>query len=634
MMKVSILMPTYNDAKSIKETLDSIKIQTYKNWELIIIDDGSTDDTKKIIKDYKKNNDKENKIIYIYQENSDQLNAILNGINYITGDYVSILHSDDLYPSNDYLEKAINEFKKDKTLDSIIGDLLIIDNDSNITNRWKAMDYINKKYIPTLLILNNGCNFYGDFGLHKKKIFLSQIKNNYLIWNTPFWLDMDSKKILNIKKVTFPILKYRIHDENYASNEIGKFNALNGEIRTLTRLLGDYDVKCYKIQKFNFQLLRKRGIRRLGLSNRYRPFYSNKKTVDCYKILLDCVKNTYKNREYNDNIYLKSLLEFYKNYHPRTIIFDNIEEEDVYFGKDIRSFSNKLFNNKLSELYYNLFKEMEKGFNRIIVKNKKSKENMTNIIKFLNIYPYVTIESLDEKQSVIPKVIHYVWMGGKEKPKAIKKCMRTWKKVLKDYEFVEWNEKNFDIKSHPFVKAAYDAKKWAFVSDYVRAYAIYKYGGIYFDTDVFAIRNIDNVLDNDAFVGYEAPDYPFTAVFGARKNHPLIKDMLDYYDNLDSYSFNFKDNNTISVSNLLIEKYKCKKGNIEQTLEYGIKVYKEGVLCNPSNQSLTVHVFLGSWLDNSKFKARMHEFLRMRLNNKYSIFIYSIYRKIKNLFIK
>ncbi len=230
----------------------------------------------------------------------------------------------------------------------------------------------------------------------------------------------------------------------------------------------------------------------------------------------------------------------------------------------------------------------------------------------------------------IPKKIHYVWMGGKEKPKKIKKCMKTWKKYLKDYEIIEWNESNFDIHSHPFVEAAYKAKKWAFVSDYVRAYAIYNQGGIYLDTDVFVIDSLDPLLENKAFVGYEHPDYPFTAVFGAEAGHPLIKDMLDYYDELENYRFHFEDNNTISVSNLLIEKYGCQKGNIEQELKTGIHVYKEGVLCNPSRDSITVHVFLGSWLDNSKWKARLHEFLRMKLNNKVTIYFYSIYKNIKN----
>lgn len=229
----------------------------------------------------------------------------------------------------------------------------------------------------------------------------------------------------------------------------------------------------------------------------------------------------------------------------------------------------------------------------------------------------------------IPKKIHYVWMGKQEKPKAIKKCMKTWKKYLQDYEIIEWNEDNFDINSHPFVKKAYEAKKWAFVSDYVRAYVIYNQGGIYLDTDVFVIDKLDSLLDNRAFVGYEAPDYPFTAVFGAEPKHPLIKKMLDYYDNIDM-DFKFEDNNTISVSNILINDYNCQLGNKEQMLADGIKVYKEGVLCNPSKDSLTVHVFLGTWLDNSKWKSRVHEFLRMKFHNKFNIRLYCIYKKIKN----
>ena len=230
----------------------------------------------------------------------------------------------------------------------------------------------------------------------------------------------------------------------------------------------------------------------------------------------------------------------------------------------------------------------------------------------------------------IPKKIHYVWVGGKEKPKAIQKCMKTWKKHLKDYEIVEWNETNFDINSHPFVKKAYENRKWAFVSDYIRAYAIYNQGGVYLDTDVLVLDNLDSLLNNRAFVGYERPDFPFTAVFGAEAGHPLVKEMLYYYDGLDM-NFEFKDNNTISVSNILIEHYGCMLGNIEQTLREDIKVYPDGILCNPSMESKTVHVFLGSWLNRGKFSSKMHEFLRMKMSNKFNIRLYLGYSKIKKI---
>ncbi|MEG2275979.1 MAG: capsular polysaccharide synthesis protein [Clostridia bacterium] len=219
----------------------------------------------------------------------------------------------------------------------------------------------------------------------------------------------------------------------------------------------------------------------------------------------------------------------------------------------------------------------------------------------------------------IPKKIHYVWVGGKEKPADIKRCMKTWQKYLKDYEIIEWNESNFDIDSHPFVKAAYKAKKWAFVSDYIRAYAIYNQGGIYLDTDILMLDKLDDLLENKAFVGYENDDHPFTAVFGAEPGHPFIKDMLDYYNNLD-INFNFSDNNTISVSNLLIEKYGCKLGNIEQTLKEDIKVYKDGVLCNPSKDTKTIHIFTGTWLDEGKpWKRKLNKYIKLRLTNKFRI---------------
>lgn len=233
---------------------------------------------------------------------------------------------------------------------------------------------------------------------------------------------------------------------------------------------------------------------------------------------------------------------------------------------------------------------------------------------------------------MIPKKIHFIWVGGKEKPKDILKCMKTWKKHLQDYEIKEWNESNFDINSHPFTKAAYAAKKWAYVSDYIRAYVIYNEGGIYLDTDVLVLDNFDNFLNNRAFVGFERPDYPFTAAFGAEKGHPLVKEMLDYYDNLDSYSFDFKSNNTISVSDILVEKYNCKKNNQFQILKDDIAVYPDNILCNPSSKSVSIHVFNGSWLDDKKpLKRKVNKILKLNLTTQKKAGLYRKYvQKIKD----
>ena len=218
---------------------------------------------------------------------------------------------------------------------------------------------------------------------------------------------------------------------------------------------------------------------------------------------------------------------------------------------------------------------------------------------------------------MIPKKIHYVWVGGNEKNNTIKQCMKTWGKHLEGYEVIEWNENNFDIDSHPFVKAAYKAKKWAYVSDFIRAYVIYKYGGIYLDTDILVLDNFDRFLNNRAFVGFENPQYPFTAVFGAEPGHPLVKDMIEYYDRLDEHKFDFEKNNTISVSDLLIKKYHCKVGNKFQILDEDIAVYPDTVLCNPSENSISIHVFTGTWLEGKKALARkINVFLKIHVTNK------------------
>lgn len=227
---------------------------------------------------------------------------------------------------------------------------------------------------------------------------------------------------------------------------------------------------------------------------------------------------------------------------------------------------------------------------------------------------------------MIPKIIHYVWVGNNPKPKDIKKCMKTWKKHLKDYKIIEWNESNFDISSHPFVKKTYEAKKWAYVSDYIRMYAIYNYGGIYLDTDVLVLENFDKFLNNKVFVGFERENYPFTAVFGAEKKNKFIKKLLDYYDNLDAYNFDFENNNTISVSNILINEYGCSKENKEQLLKDGIKVYKDDILCNPSKNSTTVHIFTGTWLEGVKpLKRKIVTALKTNIKTKKQA---EIYRKI------
>ncbi|WP_283112204.1 glycosyltransferase family 32 protein [Lactobacillus gallinarum] len=235
---------------------------------------------------------------------------------------------------------------------------------------------------------------------------------------------------------------------------------------------------------------------------------------------------------------------------------------------------------------------------------------------------------------MIPKIIHYVWVGHNPKPKAVKLCIKTWKKHLQGYKIIEWNEDNFDIHQNKYLEQAYKAKKWAFVSDYIRAKVIYEYGGIYLDTDINLLDNFDRFLSNECFVGFETKNLPFTAVFGSIPHHPLIKQMLDYYDD---HEFHFGRNgelaitNTVSVSNILINDYKCELNNKEQLLKNNVRIYPNYILCVPSKESVSIHVFLGSWTAFGKnWKRQLMTWARLHIRNRTEAQIYNWIMKLCN----
>ena len=157
---------------------------------------------------------------------------------------------------------------------------------------------------------------------------------------------------------------------------------------------------------------------------------------------------------------------------------------------------------------------------------------------------------------MIPKRIHYCWLSDEPFPRKIRKCMDTWRKTHPDYEIVRWSTENFDVESIPYVKEAFEAKKWAFAADYIRMYALYTEGGIYLDSDVVLLKRFDDFLDNSFFSSMEyhtaqiekcgtmqyidaegrrtADKYIEgiqiqAAVMGAEKGCPFVKKVMDWY---------------------------------------------------------------------------------------------------------
>ena len=146
---------------------------------------------------------------------------------------------------------------------------------------------------------------------------------------------------------------------------------------------------------------------------------------------------------------------------------------------------------------------------------------------------------------MIPKKIHYCWFGGNPLPELAQKCIASWRKFCPDYEIIEWNETNYDIKKNKYMSQAYENKRWAFVSDYARLDIIYTHGGIYLDTDVELIKPIDDLLELEAFAGVEQnSEYVALGLgFGACEGDITVKTMLDYYDGI-----NFEENGKLDLT--------------------------------------------------------------------------------------
>lgn len=213
---------------------------------------------------------------------------------------------------------------------------------------------------------------------------------------------------------------------------------------------------------------------------------------------------------------------------------------------------------------------------------------------------------------MIPRKIHYCWFGGNPLPDDVKKYIASWKKHCPDYEVIEWNEQNFDISCNDYVKEAYEAKKWAFVTDYVRLYALYHHGGIYIDTDVEVVKSLDKLLAYNAVIGYESETCISTAVIMACRYSEYIGMLLTDYDNRHFLqkggSFDMTTN-VKTITRLTAEKYGLILNGITKKFGENMILLPFEYLCAKSfttgklkctNDTFAIHHFSGSWLSDTE----------------------------------
>lgn len=241
--------------------------------------------------------------------------------------------------------------------------------------------------------------------------------------------------------------------------------------------------------------------------------------------------------------------------------------------------------------------------------------------------------------NTIPKIIHYCWFGGKQKPRSVKDCLKSWTKFCPDYKIIEWNENNFDVFAHPYTTQAYNNKKWAFVTDYARLFIVYYNGGIYMDTDVELVKPLDPLLINEAYAGFEDGKNVATGLgFGAIPKQKMIGKLLKSYDFIPFEKENGKLNiiacpllNTpVLIENGLIQ------NNEKQNIQ-GLIIFPKDYFspkdyntrkCLITENTYSIHHFDASWKTN-KEKIKMK--LRKNILGKNILFIGSIRNILRRL---
>ncbi len=223
----------------------------------------------------------------------------------------------------------------------------------------------------------------------------------------------------------------------------------------------------------------------------------------------------------------------------------------------------------------------------------------------------------------IPKIIHYCWFGGGPKPKLAQKCIQSWKKFCPDYEIMEWNEGNFDVSTAPlYVRQAYEAGRWAFVTDYVRLRALTELGGVYMDTDVEVVKPLDPYLQQEAFAGFEHMERVQTGLLACRKGFPLFEEFLSHYD---SASFLLPDGTVDTTTNVEVLTKLCLRHGLVLNDRFqivdGLAVYPREVFCpvdfdtrklKRTRKTVTIHWFSSSWQTEEERQFLLEEKKRLQ----------------------
>mgnify|MGYP006069899979 FL=1 len=387
-VKISVLIPAYNSARTIVEALESIKNQTYQNWEIILINDGSQDETEKILRRYLGNTKLPLK--YTKQTHHNYFKAIRHGLKYASGEIIFVLDADKILFNQNVFYRAVSTILGEKCDGMFVGIRAMYQRLKDGKFHLVRPYYRNEvSLIKTALGL--GTNIYTNYAFWRREIFETSVYENYLINGMPAWYNAENNLGLRVVNGNFVGLKYRVSKKvNLGDNPLKQNNSktlfeLSTNLRTLHHIVSRINVPAYSTQATLYNL-----ISRLHIASLYPSIFKQGQT-SLKKITPLVVKNI-KDSEL-DNVYLKTIVDFSNNFDPQKTAKIVIPKgTKIYWGTEIDEFSNKLSKNMLDQFYYDLMKIISQGTTIYKIK-KDDQKKLEQILEFFTIRDYVKIIS-------------------------------------------------------------------------------------------------------------------------------------------------------------------------------------------------------------------------------------------------
>ncbi len=387
-VKISVLIPAYNSAKTIVEALESIKNQTYQNWEIILINDGSQDETEEILRRYLGNTKLPLK--YTKQTHHNYFKAIRHGLKYASGEIIFVLDADKILFNQNVFYRAVSTILGEKCDGMFVGIRAMYQRLKDGKFHLVRSYYRNEvSLIKTALGL--GKNIYTNYAFWRRETFETSVYENYLINGMPVWYNAENNLGLRVVNGNFVGLKYRVSKKvNLGDNSLKQNNSktlfeLSTNLRTLHHIVSRINVPAYSTQATLYNL-----INRLHIASLYPSIFKQGQTS--LKEITPLVVKNIKDSEL-DNVYLKTIVDFSNNFDPQKTAKIVIPKgTKIYWGTEIDEFSNKLSKNMLDQFYYNLMKIISQGTTIYKIK-KDDQKKLEQILDFFTIRDYVRIIS-------------------------------------------------------------------------------------------------------------------------------------------------------------------------------------------------------------------------------------------------